>query len=188
MGVRVGCLATVLDAHDVLLTSKQRLVASTFDNSLVELGGQGRGPFTFCPANPTHGTSTVLWMCRGSSSPAPFDVAVRSASGPRTPMGPVVSSRSQPAAWLPTGFRCPAARVPHGLWLICDSAQHDLIEIDPENPSERIRTVGLGVIPAASISTTTISMLESAGRETMERNLTATSSLRRSGTKVLETD
>jgi hypothetical protein len=32
-GVRVRCLATVLDAHDVLLTSKQRLAVSTLDNS-----------------------------------------------------------------------------------------------------------------------------------------------------------
>ncbi len=145
LGVRVGCLATVLDAHDVLLTSKQRLVVSTFDNSLVELGGHGSRTVHVLPGEPDSWHLNCVVDVQGELFASAFRRGGTFRQWAENPYGSGCVFSLATGGVVGDGLSMPhSPRFLDGLWLICDSARHDLIEIDPENPSERIRTVGLG--------------------------------------------
>ena len=144
-GVRVRCLATVLDAHDVLLTPNRCLAVSTLDNSLVELGGRRPRSVHVLPGEPDSWHFNCVADVQGELFASAFRRGGTFRQWAENPYGSGCVFSLATGGVVADGLSMPhSPRLVDGLWLICDSARNDLIEVDPEHPSERVRTVGLG--------------------------------------------
>ena len=144
-GVRVRCLATVLDAHDVLLTPNRCLAVSTLDNSLVEFGGRRPRSVHVLPGEPDSWHFNCVADVQGELFASAFRRGGTFRQWAENPYGSGCVFSLTTGGVVADGLSMPhSPRLVDGLWLICDSARNDLIEVDPEHPSERVRTVGLG--------------------------------------------
>lgn len=144
-GIRVHRLATVLDAHDVFSDGTRRLIVATHDNSLIELGGRGRMPVRVLPGEPDSWHLNCLEDVRGELFASAFHRGGTFRQWSRNADGSGFVFSLASGAVVADGLSMPhSPRFVDGLWLICDSAQNELVAVDPRDPSERVRTVGLG--------------------------------------------
>jgi hypothetical protein len=143
--VSVRRLATVLDAHDVLLTAKQRLAVSTLDNSLLEIGGRRPRSVHVLPGEPDSWHFNCVVDVQGELFASVFRRGGTFRQWAENPYGSGCVFSLATGGVVADGLSMPhSPRFIDGLWLVCDSARNDLIEVDPERPSERVRAVGLG--------------------------------------------